>query len=40
VNAVIARDAEAAGAAIQKHYMLTATLLVKVPGAVTASADS
>ena len=39
VNAVIARDAAAAGAAIQKHYMLTATLLVKVPGAVTASAD-
>ena len=30
VDAVIARDADAAAAAIQKHYMTTANLLVEV----------
>jgi len=35
VDAVIARDAAAAAAAIERHYMLTATLLAEVPGAVS-----
>jgi DNA-binding GntR family transcriptional regulator len=35
VDAVIARDGDAAAAAIEKHYMLTATLLAEVPGAVS-----
>ena len=33
VDAVIARDADAAAAAIEKHYMTTANLLVEVTGA-------
>lgn len=40
VNAVIARDGDAAAAAIERHYTLTADLLAKVPGAVaTTSPD-
>jgi DNA-binding GntR family transcriptional regulator len=35
VQAVISRDADAAAAAIEKHYSLTANLLLEVPGAVT-----
>lgn len=34
VDAVIARDADAAAAAIEAHYMRTATLLAEAPGAV------
>jgi DNA-binding GntR family transcriptional regulator len=40
VDAVIARDADAAAAAIERHYMLTATLLVEVPGAVSSAEPS
>ena len=40
VDAVIARDADAAAAAIEKHYMLTATLLAEVPGAVSPAEPS
>lgn len=40
VNAVIARDPDAAAAAIERHYMTTADLLTKVPGAVAATAGA
>jgi DNA-binding GntR family transcriptional regulator len=40
VDAVIARDADAAAVAIEKHYMLTATLLIEQPGAVASAADA
>jgi DNA-binding GntR family transcriptional regulator len=34
VRAAIRRDADAAAAAIEKHYQMTADLLIEVPGAV------
>ena len=40
VEAVIARDADAAAAAIEKHYMTTASVIIEAPELVAGSAQS